>query len=55
MEKAYEFVIPFLEEWKENSPQSMVDWVVDNQKCIQHEFVCLAYTDQVLLYMHLVS
>ena len=31
-EKAFELVILFLEEWKENNPQSMVDWVVDNQK-----------------------
>ena len=50
-EKAFELVIPFLEEWKENNPQSMVEQLVDNQKCIQHVFVCLAYTDKVLSYM----
>ena len=31
-EKAFELVILFLEEWKENNPQSMEEWVVDNQK-----------------------
>ena len=29
-EKAFELVIPFLEEWKENNPQSTAEWVVDN-------------------------
>ena len=29
-------------------------WLVDDQKCVQHIFVSLAYTDQVLLYMHAV-
>ena len=51
MEKAFELVIPFLQEWKENNPQSMVVWVVDDNKHIQHVFVCPGYTDQVLLYM----
>ena len=51
-EKAFELVIPFLEEWKENNPWSMVEWVVDDQKCIQHVLVCLAYKDKVLSYMH---
>ena len=31
-----------------------VEWLVDDLKCIQHIFVSLAYTDQVLLYMHAV-
>ena len=31
-EKAFELVIPFLEEWKENNPQSAVEFVVDNNK-----------------------
>ena len=31
-EKTFELVISFLEEWKENNPQSMVEWVVDNHK-----------------------
>ena len=44
-EKALELVILFLEEWKENNPKSMVEWLVDDQKCIQHVFVCPAYTD----------
>ena len=52
VEKPFELVIPFLEEWKENNPQSTVEWVVNNQKCILHVFVCLAYMDQVLSYMH---
>ena len=30
--KAFELVIPSLEEWKETNPQSTVDWVVDNNK-----------------------
>ena len=53
-EKAFELVITFLEEWKENNPQSMMEWLVDDQKCIQHVFVCLPYADQVLSYMDLV-
>ena len=32
VEKAFELVIPFLEEWKENNPQSTVEWSVDNNK-----------------------
>ena len=32
-EKAFELlVIPFLEEWKQNNPQSTVEWLVDNNK-----------------------
>ena len=50
-EKAFELVIPFLEEWNENNPQSMVEWLVDDQKCIPQVYVCPAYTDKVLLYM----
>ena len=45
-------MIPFLEDWKENSLESTVEWVVDEHKCIQHIFVCPAYTDKVLSYMH---
>ena len=52
VEKAFEIVILLLEEWKENSPQSTVEWLVDDQKCIQHVFVCPAYTDKVFSYMH---
>ena len=37
---------------KENNPQSTVEWLVDNNKQIQHLFICPAYTDQVLSYMH---
>ena len=52
VEKDFELVTPFLEEWKGNNPQSTVEWAVNNQKCIEHVFVCLAYMDRVLLYMH---
>ena len=31
-ETAFELVIPFLEEWKENNIQLTVEWVVDNNK-----------------------
>ena len=44
--KAFELVIPFMEDWKENNPESTVEWVVDEQKCIQHIFVCPTYTDK---------
>ena len=27
--KVFELVIPFLEDWKENDPDSTVEWVVD--------------------------
>ena len=50
--KAFELVIPFLEDWKDSNPESTVEWVVDEQKCIQHIFVCPRYTDKVLYHMH---
>ena len=50
--KAFELVIPFLEDWKENNLESTVESVVDEHKCIQHIFVCPTYTDKVLSYMH---
>ena len=31
-EKAFELVIPFLEEWKESNLQLIMEWVVDNNK-----------------------
>ena len=31
-EKAFELVIPFLEESKENNLNSMLEWFVDDQK-----------------------
>ena len=49
--RALELVIPFLEDWKENNLDSTVEWVVDENKCIQHIYVCPAYTDKVLSYM----
>ena len=49
--KALELVIPFLEDWKENNLDSTVEWVVDENKCIQRIFVCPAYTDKVLSYI----
>ena len=52
VEKAFELVIPFLEESKESNPNSMVEWLVDDQNQIGHVFVCPAYTDEVLSYMH---
>ena len=52
VEKAFELVIPFLEESKENNPNPMVEWLVDDQNQIEHVFVCPAYTDKVLSYMH---
>ena len=45
VEKAFELVIPFLEEWKENNPQSIVEWLSTTRN---------AYMDQVLLAMPLV-
>ena len=48
--KAFELVILFLVDWKENNPESTVEWVVDEHKHIQHVFICPAYTDQVLIY-----
>ena len=51
VEEAFELAIPFLEEWKENNENSMVEWLVDDQKQIQHVFVFPAYTDKVLSYM----
>ena len=50
--KAFELVILFLEDWKENNQGSTVEWVVDEKKCIQHIFICPRYTDKVLSYMH---
>ena len=50
--KASELVIPFLEGWKENNLRSIVEWAVDEHKCIQHVFVCPAYMEKVLSYMH---
>ena len=29
--KAFELVIPFFEDWKDNNQQSTVEWVVDEQ------------------------
>ena len=51
-EKAFELVIPFLEEWKENNLNSTVEWLVDAHNQIEQVFICPAYTDQVLSYMH---
>ena len=49
--KAFELVILFLEDWKDNNLESTVEWVGDEQKCIQHIFVCPGYTDKVLCHM----
>ena len=45
-------MIPFLQDWKDNNPESTVEWVVDEQKCIEHIFVCPGYTDKVLSHTH---
>ena len=51
MEKGFELVIPFLEEWKENNLNSTVEWLVDAHQRIEHVFVHPTYMDQVLSYM----
>ena len=38
--KAFELVILFFEDWKDYNLESTVEWVVDEQICIQHIFVC---------------
>ena len=50
--KVFELVIPFMEGWKENDQESTVEWVMDENKCIQHIFACPAFTDKVLSYMN---
>ena len=52
VEKAFELVIPFLEEWKENNPNLTVEWLIDSHQQIEHVFACPSYTDQVLACMH---
>ena len=49
--KPFELVNLFLEDWKDNNLESTVEWVVDEQKCIQHIFVCPTYIDKVLSHM----
>ena len=53
--KAFELVILFLEDWNKNNLGSIVEWAVDEHKCIQHIFVCPTYMDKVLSYMCLVN
>ena len=45
----------FLLDWKDNNLESTVEWVVDEQKCIQHMFVCAvhlksAYKGTIFIY-----
>ena len=54
VEKAFELVILFLEEQKDNNPQSTVEWHIDDRKWIQHLLLCPEYTDQVLALTHAV-
>ena len=51
-EKSFELLIPFLEEWKDMNPGSIVEWHVDDRKHIQHLYVCPEYTDQLVTHDH---
>ena len=49
--KSSDFLIPFLEEWKDVNPGSTVDWKVDCENSVEHVFVCPHYTECILQHL----
>ena len=50
--KSFQLLIPFLEEWIEMNPGSVVNWEVDKDEWMKHVFVCLPYTGHIEAHCH---